>query len=91
MPKLSELKARKTLMSVGLDASKFELACSVTNEVWLTEKGSDGATRLGALADFAGERVRRSVNLESAYLHGRFGALPDVDRTELLRSLGLIS
>ena len=37
MPKLSELKARKTLMSVGLDASKFELACSVTNEVWLTE------------------------------------------------------
>ena len=37
MPKLSELKARKTLTSVGLDASKFELACSVTNEVWLTE------------------------------------------------------
>ncbi|WP_237774351.1 AAA family ATPase [Actinosynnema sp. ALI-1.44] len=47
------------------------------DEVWLTEK-NDGATRLGALAEFAGERVRKSQNLEKAYLHGRFGALPDV-------------
>ncbi|MDG4830910.1 ATP-binding protein [Solwaraspora sp. WMMD1047] len=60
------------------------------DEVWLTEKGENGATRLGSLADFAGERVRRSQNLERAYLHGRFGALPDVDRTEVLRALGLI-
>lgn len=60
------------------------------DEVWLTEKGDDGKTRLGALAEFAGERVRRSQNLERAYLHGRFGALPDIDRTEILRALGLI-
>ncbi|MCG8915065.1 ATP-binding protein [Actinokineospora sp. PR83] len=60
------------------------------DEVWLTEKTPQGSTRLGALADFAGERVRRSQNLERAYLHGRFGALPDVDRTEVLRVLGLI-
>ena len=60
------------------------------DEVWLTEKLEGGATRLGALAEFAGERVRKSQNLEKAYLHGRFGALPDVDRTEMLRALGLI-
>ncbi|WDZ86058.1 AAA family ATPase [Micromonospora cathayae] len=60
------------------------------DEVWLTEKSGDGSTRLGALAEFAGERVRRSQNLEKAYLHGRFGALPDVDRTDVLRALGLI-
>lgn len=60
------------------------------DEVWLTEKDESGATRLGALAEFAGEQVRRSQNLERAYLHGRFGALPDVDRTDLLRALGLI-
>jgi AAA15 family ATPase/GTPase len=60
------------------------------DEVWLTEKSESGATRLGALAEFAGERVRASVNLEKAYLHGRFGALPDTDRTDLLRVLGLI-
>ncbi|GAA2724034.1 ATP-binding protein [Actinocorallia aurantiaca] len=60
------------------------------DEVWLTEKRPDGSTRLGALADFAGERVRKSQNLENAYLHGRFGALPQVDQTEFLRALGLI-
>ncbi|GAA3860219.1 ATP-binding protein [Saccharothrix violaceirubra] len=60
------------------------------DEVWLTEKTEKGTTRLGALAEFAGERVRKSQNLENAYLHGRFGALPDVDRTEVLRALGLI-
>lgn len=60
------------------------------DEVWLTEKGAGGATRLGALAEFAGERVRRSQNLENAYLHGRFGSLPQVDQAPLLRALGLI-
>ncbi|HEX4223369.1 MAG TPA: ATP-binding protein, partial [Pseudonocardiaceae bacterium] len=50
------------------------------DEVWLTEK-VDGVTRLGSLAEFAGERVRKSQNLEKAYLDGRFGALPHVDRT----------
>jgi hypothetical protein len=54
------------------------------DEVWLTEK-VDGVTRLGALAEFVGERVRKSQNLEKAYLEGRFGALPDVDRTEFPR------
>jgi energy-coupling factor transporter ATP-binding protein EcfA2 len=60
------------------------------DEVWLTEKRPDGSTRLGALAEFAGERVRKSQNLESAYLHGRFGALPQVDQGAFLRALGLI-
>lgn len=59
------------------------------DEVWLTQKNREGATTLGALADFAGERVRKSVNLESAYLHGRFGALPEIDPIDL-RTLGLI-
>ncbi|MQY26791.1 AAA family ATPase [Nocardia aurantia] len=60
------------------------------DEVWLTEKVSNGSTRFAALSDFAGERVRRSANLESGYLSGRFGALPDVSRPEVLRDLGLI-
>jgi AAA15 family ATPase/GTPase len=60
------------------------------DEVWLTEKGGDGGTRFGALSDFAGERVRRSANIESGYLSGRFGALPDVSDPAVLRALGLI-
>ncbi|WP_433663425.1 AAA family ATPase [Nocardia sp. CA-128927] len=61
------------------------------DEVWFTEKSGSGATRLGGLAEFAGERVRKSQNLENAYLHGRFGALPDIDRADLLRALGMIA
>lgn len=60
------------------------------DEVWLTEKRPDGSTELGALAEFAGGQVRKAANLESAYLHGRFGAIPDVNRMEFLRSLGLV-
>ena len=59
------------------------------DEVWLTEKESDGATRLKALAEFRGERVRRSLNLERAYLQGRFGAIPDVDQADVRSALGL--
>ena len=60
------------------------------DEVWLTEKKS-GSTRLVALAEFRGERVRKSLNLERAYLQGRFGAVPQVDQAEVRRALGLVS
>jgi len=59
------------------------------DEVWLTEKDADGKTRLGSLAEFAGERVRKSVNLKTAYLGGKFGALPDIDQPGFVRALEL--
>lgn len=61
------------------------------DEVWLTEKAGDGATTLTALAEFGGDKVRRSLNLERAYLQGRFGAVPDLDQVALRRVLGLES
>ncbi|MDQ1306973.1 MAG: uncharacterized protein QG671_2805 [Actinomycetota bacterium] len=54
------------------------------DEVWFTEKGSDGATALTALAEYGGDRVRKSLNIERAYLHGRFGALPNLRESALL-------
>jgi hypothetical protein len=59
------------------------------DEVWLTEKGDDGATTLTALAEYGGDKVRRSLNLEKAYLQGRFGAVPELDQYTLHRALGL--
>lgn len=59
------------------------------DEVWLTEKGNDGATHLTALAEYGGDKVRRSSNLERAYLQGRFGAVPELDQFVLRRELGL--
>ena len=55
--------------------------------MWFTEKAPGGATRLIALAEFGGERVRRSLNLERAYLQGRFGAIPDVDQADLRNAI----
>jgi len=59
------------------------------DEVWLTEKDENGATSLAALAEFGGDKVRRSLNLEKAYLQGRFGAVPELDQITLRRALGL--
>jgi AAA15 family ATPase/GTPase len=60
------------------------------DEVWLTEKGGDGATTLTALAEYGRDKVRRSLNLEKAYLQGRFGAVPELDQVALRRALGAI-
>lgn len=60
------------------------------DEVWLTEKGEDGSTSLTALAEYGGDKVRRSTNLERAYLQGRFGAVPQVDQFALRHALGLL-
>ena len=59
------------------------------DEVWLTEKGANGVTTLTALAEYGGDKVRRSLNLEKAYLQGRFGAVPEFDQYLLRRALGL--
>ncbi|MHB1783904.1 MAG: AAA family ATPase [Acidimicrobiales bacterium] len=61
------------------------------DEVWLTEKNESGATTLTALAEYGGDKVRRSLNLERAYLQGRFGAVPELDQLTLRRALGLVS
>jgi uncharacterized protein len=58
------------------------------DEVWLTEKGDSGATTLTALAEYGGDKVRRSLNLEKAYLQGRFGAVPELDQSALRRVVG---
>ena len=61
------------------------------DEVWLTEKTASGETTLTALAEYGGDKVRRSLNLEKAYLQGRFGAVPELDQFMLRRALGLAS
>jgi AAA15 family ATPase/GTPase len=43
------------------------------DQIWFTEKDSDGATRLFPLTDF---HPRKQENLERGYLQGRYGAVP---------------
>ncbi|MDE0135727.1 MAG: AAA family ATPase [Acidimicrobiaceae bacterium] len=59
------------------------------DEVWLVDKRRDGSSELFALAEFGGDRVRKSRSLERAYLRGRFGAVPNVDQGRIYRALGV--
>jgi uncharacterized protein len=43
------------------------------DEVWLTEKSSEGATTVSALSDY---KTKITDNIERGYLQGRFGAVP---------------
>ena len=43
------------------------------DQLWFTEKGSDGATRLYPLTDI---RTRKGDDIEKGYLQGRYGAVP---------------
>ena len=43
------------------------------DQVWFTEKDSDGATHIYPLTDF---RTRKGDNIGKGYLQGRFGAIP---------------
>lgn len=61
------------------------------DEAWLTEKGESGATTLTALAEYGGDKVRRSLNPERAYLQGRFGAVPEIDQFAFRQAIGLFS
>lgn len=45
------------------------------DQIWFTEKDSEGATHLYPLTDF---KPRKSENLERGYLQGRYGAVPFV-------------
>ena len=61
------------------------------DEVWLTSKRPDASTVLTPLSDYRGHRVRRSANLEHAYLEGRFGGTPVVDPSRIRQAIALIS
>jgi AAA15 family ATPase/GTPase len=49
------------------------------DEVWLTEKDSEGSTHLYSLNDF---KPRKQENLKRGYLQGRYGAVPFVGALE---------
>ncbi|MDA8025809.1 MAG: ATP-binding protein [Actinomycetota bacterium] len=62
--------------------------CLNRDEVWITEKRSDGSTDLVAVAEFGGDKVRRSANLSRLYDSGRLGGVPNFDMSLIYRYLG---
>ncbi len=51
------------------------------DEMWLTERDSDGASKLFPFSDFKG--VRHDKDVRRSYLQGRFGGIPDIADVEM--------
>ncbi len=61
------------------------------DQVWFTEKDSDGATHLYSLSDYKEKekekgKVRKDEAFQKRYLEGRYGAIPIIERFELNES-----
>ncbi len=52
------------------------------DQVWFTEKNKQGATQLYSLADYKG--VRKDEPMQKKYLAGRYGAIPILERFDLV-------
>ncbi|SOD02634.1 hypothetical protein SAMN05216486_10523 [bacterium JGI 053] len=64
------------------DTNLLDTSILRRDQIWFTEKGDDGATRLFPLTDF---RARKYENLERGYLQGRYGAVPSIRTPDLRR------
>lgn len=57
------------------------------DEIWFTEKDSDGVSTLYSLADFVDEdgiKIRKDENFEKNYLLGKYGAIPTLKYFDML-------
>ncbi len=58
------------------------------DEIWFVEKDKRGVSLLYSLADFVDEdggRIRKDENYEKNYLLGKYGAIPELKRLDVLR------
>ncbi len=57
------------------------------DEIWFTEKDSDGVSSLYSLADFVdegGNKIRKDESYEKNYLLGKYGAIPVLKAIDIL-------
>lgn len=57
------------------------------DEIWFTEKNTDGISKLYSLADFVdedGTKIRKDENYEKNYLLGKYGAIPELSEINLV-------
>ena len=68
------------------DTNLLDFALMRRDQFWFTVKNENGATVLVPLSDY---KPRKDQNIEAAYLHGRFGAVPFLDDDLLRAALAL--
>ena len=70
------------LIATTHDTNLMKSSVLRRDQLWFTEKTSEGATELYPLTDI---RTHKGDNIELGYLQGRFGALPSDDITSPIR------
>ena len=58
------------------------------DEIWFTEKDSDGVSKLYSLAEFTdddGTKIRKDENFEKNYLLGKYGAIPNLSYFDMFK------
>ncbi|WP_455665123.1 AAA family ATPase [Phocaeicola sp.] len=73
---LRESRQAQMLLTTHYDGLLAEEDLLRKDNVWFTEKNSDGATVLYPLTDFKG--LNRISSLQKAYQFGKFGAVPNI-------------
>jgi predicted ATPase len=64
----------------GLSSDNEQSTVLARDQIWFTEKATDGSTNLYPLTDF---KPRKHESLERGYLQGRYGAIPVLDESVL--------
>jgi AAA15 family ATPase/GTPase len=75
------------LIFVTHDTNLLEHGKLRRDQIWFTEKDRLATTVLYSLAEFKlpdGNKVRKDANLETNYIHGRYGAIPYLGNFETL-------
>jgi len=73
---LKESENAQMLLTTHYDGLLEEDDLLRKDNIWFTEKNSDGATVLYPLTDFKG--LNRITSLQKAYKFGKFGAIPNI-------------
>lgn len=69
------------LIFASHDVSLLDNELFRRDQIWFTEKETDGSTKVYSLSDFKG--VRKEIPYDQWYMSGRFGAIPVINETEL--------
>lgn len=79
----SENRASAQLIFTTHDTSLLGAELLRRDQIWLVEKDEDQASRLYPLSDFS---PRRNEALEKGYLEGRYGGIPVLKKSNLLKN-----
>jgi AAA15 family ATPase/GTPase len=81
----SENPSKAQLIFTTHDTSLLGTQLLRRDQIWLVEKDEDQASRLYPLSDFS---PRKNEALEKGYLEGRYGGIPVLKESNLVRNAG---